>query len=248
MYLPSRKFSHIPPGEKENHLQNGLFRGYVSSQEGIPSINAALKIKIDELLGCWKAASGDGGMETVSLAGSEERLPNLRIIRKSTHQPTGKTPVTCYPFPCVHPCFLCPPSFEELTDLAPVPRLAPVQCLWSWPANRKDEMETCKIHAMSLCFLDTKRCQSTKHIASSRPYQKVHLALAAFLHWAPLQVHQKVLKQPNLIRIRNHTDQNEVCFCWVRQSGLKHVQKLHHPRNLPWCIGDPGGSLHVGCH
>ena len=28
---------HIPPGEKENHLQNGLFRGYggyVTSQEG----------------------------------------------------------------------------------------------------------------------------------------------------------------------------------------------------------------------
>ena len=26
---------HIPPGEKENHLQNGLLRGYVSSLEGI---------------------------------------------------------------------------------------------------------------------------------------------------------------------------------------------------------------------
>ena len=31
--IPSRKFTY-PTWEKENHLQNGLFRGYVSSQEG----------------------------------------------------------------------------------------------------------------------------------------------------------------------------------------------------------------------
>ena len=29
--------SHIPPWEKENHLQNAIFGGYVSSLEGIPT-------------------------------------------------------------------------------------------------------------------------------------------------------------------------------------------------------------------
>ena len=33
-WLPSRERSHIPPGEKENHLKKALKRGYVSSQEG----------------------------------------------------------------------------------------------------------------------------------------------------------------------------------------------------------------------
>ena len=33
--LPSRKLTY-PTWKKENHLQNGLFKGYVSSQEGIP--------------------------------------------------------------------------------------------------------------------------------------------------------------------------------------------------------------------
>ena len=31
--LPSRERSHIPPGEKDNHLQKCLGRGYVTSQE-----------------------------------------------------------------------------------------------------------------------------------------------------------------------------------------------------------------------
>ena len=124
------------------------------------------------------------------------------------------------------------PSFEDFTDLAPVPRLAPVQCLWSWPAwperMRWKHARFMQCH----CFLDTKKCQSTKHIAHSRPYQKVHLALAAFLHWAPLQVHQKVLKQPNLIRIRNHTDQNEVCFCW-ESIWPKACPKTSPPKESP---------------
>ena len=33
--VPSRERSHIPPWEKETHLQNCLGKGYVSSQEGI---------------------------------------------------------------------------------------------------------------------------------------------------------------------------------------------------------------------
>ena len=32
--LPSREWIHIPPWEKENHLQNAIFGGYVSSLEG----------------------------------------------------------------------------------------------------------------------------------------------------------------------------------------------------------------------
>ena len=35
----------IPPGEKENHLQNGLFRGYVSSLEGINLIKKNLVLQ-----------------------------------------------------------------------------------------------------------------------------------------------------------------------------------------------------------
>ena len=37
MYRPRNK--HIPPGEKEHHLQNVFKRGYVSSQEGIYMYN-----------------------------------------------------------------------------------------------------------------------------------------------------------------------------------------------------------------
>ena len=32
--IPSREWIHIPPWEKENHLQNAIFGGYVSSLEG----------------------------------------------------------------------------------------------------------------------------------------------------------------------------------------------------------------------
>jgi len=33
--LPSRKLTYPTWGSSENNLQNGIFRGYVSSQEGI---------------------------------------------------------------------------------------------------------------------------------------------------------------------------------------------------------------------
>ena len=33
--IPSREWIHIPPWEKENHLQNAIFGGYVSFLEGI---------------------------------------------------------------------------------------------------------------------------------------------------------------------------------------------------------------------
>ena len=33
--IPFRARPHIPPREKENHLQKCLYRGYASSQEGI---------------------------------------------------------------------------------------------------------------------------------------------------------------------------------------------------------------------
>ena len=34
IWIPSRERSHIPPWEKENHLQNAILEGYVSSLEG----------------------------------------------------------------------------------------------------------------------------------------------------------------------------------------------------------------------
>jgi len=40
IHIPSREFSHIPPWEKENHLQNAIFGGYVSSLEGINLFSA----------------------------------------------------------------------------------------------------------------------------------------------------------------------------------------------------------------
>lgn len=116
------------------------------------------------LLGRWKAASGDGGMETVSLAGSEDRLPNL-----------GSSPINGASVADDFP-------LRILTDLAPVPGLAPVQCLWSCQQAERMRWKHGNFMFPCHCFLDTKRCQSTNHIVPSRPYQKVHLALAAFLH------------------------------------------------------------------
>ena len=34
--IPSREWIHIPPGEKENHLEIAIFGGYVNSLEGTP--------------------------------------------------------------------------------------------------------------------------------------------------------------------------------------------------------------------
>ena len=131
-----------------------------------------------------------------------------------------------------HPGFLCPHllrilrTWRQFRDWHRFNAFGPGQHgQKGWDGNMPD---SCNVTV----FLDTKKCQSTKHIAHSRPYQKVHLALAAFLHWAPLQVHQKVLKQPNLIRIRNHTDQNEVCFCW-ESIWPKACPKTSPPKESP---------------
>ena len=57
--LPSRKRSHIPPLEKENHLPDYHWRGYVSFQEGI--IHASRLCAINLLAFHWQHFSSRAG-------------------------------------------------------------------------------------------------------------------------------------------------------------------------------------------
>ncbi len=185
-----------------------------------PNWKASLFKKI--LLGRWKAASGDGGMETVSLAGSEERLPNLDHPGSFSKQHWVARSV------CIR--LFRPPVGIPWGTYGPG---AGATGTGSMPlvlrAKRKGDGNM-QFH----CFLDTKRCQST-NIFPCRPCQKVHLALAAFLHWAPLQVHQKALKQPNLVALSYWSGWNSVgTIRWeIVDSWPKACPKTSPPKESP---------------
>ena len=114
------------------------------------------------------------------------------------------------------------------------------------PASRKDEMETWEFHvSMSLFFRHQKVPINKPHCPFS-PISKGAPRLGSFSALSTPSSAPESLEAAQPDQNQESYKQRMRSVSVGSQSGLKHVQKLHHPRNLPWCIGDPGG-LHVGC-